>query len=334
MIAALSGMLPAWPAAGQAGCESALEGRRFTLVVPYAPGGGWDAYARVFDPVFEAHTGANLIVRNLVGAGGMRGIRVAAQADPEDLMLVIFNPTSLADSRRFGLDVPGADAFLLLGSFLNDSLIVVGQSGLNAYGELPFPLVAGAVDTELTRTMLAMESLGWDIRPVLGFSGSADRWMALLRGDIDIMVGTTNTMVMRLQSAPEYRPLVSLTQRPNRHYPDAPFLSGPGGLVDRLTTGLPEMERSERLRIAQLAVDISAKPRALAITATIDGMLRECLVEGVEDVLFSDALRQGAADANLDFDPRTGEQVEQTVSGAMSLLEQHSALIDQVMSAP
>src|SRR5215204_6062777 len=56
--------------------------RTITLVVPFPPGGGVDALARI---VAERLTGVlkqNVVVENRVGAGGNLGTRAVAKAEP------------------------------------------------------------------------------------------------------------------------------------------------------------------------------------------------------------------------------------------------------------
>ena len=63
--------------------------RTITLVVPFPPGGGVDALARI---VAERLTGAlnqNVVVENRVGAGGNLGTRAVAKAEPDGYTLLL-----------------------------------------------------------------------------------------------------------------------------------------------------------------------------------------------------------------------------------------------------
>jgi tripartite-type tricarboxylate transporter receptor subunit TctC len=51
--------------------EAVFEGEDIDLVVPYEPGGGYDAYARALSPYLEECLGARLVIRNEPGAGGL-----------------------------------------------------------------------------------------------------------------------------------------------------------------------------------------------------------------------------------------------------------------------
>ena len=63
--------------------------RTVTLVVPYPPGGGVDAMARVVAAKLSGALGAQFIVDNRPGAGGTVGTRAVAQATPDGYTLLL-----------------------------------------------------------------------------------------------------------------------------------------------------------------------------------------------------------------------------------------------------
>ena len=63
--------------------------RTVTLVVPYPPGGGVDAMARVVAAKLSAALRAQFIVDNRPGAGGTIGTRAVAQAAPDGYTLLL-----------------------------------------------------------------------------------------------------------------------------------------------------------------------------------------------------------------------------------------------------
>ena len=63
--------------------------RAVTLVVPYPPGGGVDAMARVIAAKLSAALRAQFIVDNRPGAGGTIGTRAVAQAAPDGYTLLL-----------------------------------------------------------------------------------------------------------------------------------------------------------------------------------------------------------------------------------------------------
>ena len=58
-----------------------------TLIVPFPPGGGTDAFARPLSAAFAKNTGRQLVIDNRGGAGGTLGATLAAKAPPDGYTL-------------------------------------------------------------------------------------------------------------------------------------------------------------------------------------------------------------------------------------------------------
>ena len=79
--------------------------RAITLVVPFPPGGGNDATARIMAERLGATLGQNVIVENRGGAGGITGTRSVIKAPPDGYTLMLghtgsigINPTLYANA--------------------------------------------------------------------------------------------------------------------------------------------------------------------------------------------------------------------------------------------
>jgi tripartite-type tricarboxylate transporter receptor subunit TctC len=69
-----------------------------TLVVPYAPGGGHDAMARVLAERLAARLGQAVIVENKAGANGMLGAEYVTRAAPDGYTLLFASPAEIVIS--------------------------------------------------------------------------------------------------------------------------------------------------------------------------------------------------------------------------------------------
>ena len=321
----------AFSASDETECRNLFSDKRITLVVPYSAGGGYDSYARLFAPVLESYTGARVRIRNLTGAGGALGIRAVAEARPENLTLGIFDPLPLLEPQRFGPDAPSIDSLVMLGSFITDTAIVVGrQQDELLSNDLNMKVIG--IDTSLVRTLLASKALNWNVSLVRGYAGSAERWLALLRGDIDMVLGTTESLAKEMQGNPEAKVMLSLTDRPNSIFPNLPYLAGIGGIIDNQTQGLPEKERQQRMHLAQLAVDLSPKPRAISITKTVTPLIRSCLIDVIEETLSSAEMKNAVANQSLDFQWSTAGDVQLLIDRYRNLVAQNNDLINEIIS--
>jgi tripartite-type tricarboxylate transporter receptor subunit TctC len=70
--------------------------RTITLVVPYPPGGGVDAMARVVAERLSAALGQQVVVDNRGGAGGLIGTRVVQKAAPDGHTLLLGHTGSIS----------------------------------------------------------------------------------------------------------------------------------------------------------------------------------------------------------------------------------------------
>ena len=109
-IVLAAAVLAAVAAGGSAGAQS-YPSRPVTLIVPFPPGGGVDAVARIVAEKLSSGLGQQVIIDNRGGVAGIIGMRVAAKAAPDGYTIVMshtgitaINPTLYArpgyDPRR------------------------------------------------------------------------------------------------------------------------------------------------------------------------------------------------------------------------------------------
>jgi tripartite-type tricarboxylate transporter receptor subunit TctC len=73
----------AWMAAPMLRAQGAWPARPVTIVVPFPPGGGTDAFARPLFAVMTKNAGKQFLIDNKGGAGGTLGAGLAARAAPD-----------------------------------------------------------------------------------------------------------------------------------------------------------------------------------------------------------------------------------------------------------
>jgi tripartite-type tricarboxylate transporter receptor subunit TctC len=83
------GVALALAAAHTAFAQAPYPNRPIKLIVPYAPGGSVDAFARVVGPALEARLKQPLVIENVAGAGGAIGVNRAVKAAPDGYTLLM-----------------------------------------------------------------------------------------------------------------------------------------------------------------------------------------------------------------------------------------------------
>jgi hypothetical protein len=313
-------------------CEELLQGRRFSLVVPYGPGGGFDAYAGVFATSFSALTDSTVRIRHLPGAGGIRGINAVIEAGPADQVLGLFNPTILLNEKISARSVADTDSLVLLGSLYSDTTVWVTRDDYQVDFESSQPRIFALSSNFESRIFLPGFALGWDIELVRGYSGTTEALFALLRGDVDFIYAPANTIVNQLKSLQGLSPILSVTDGLNPIFPESDYLAGEGGVLERITSELPDNERRERQQISRVAVELAKVYRAVSISSHAEPQLLACLVTAVQQTLFSVELANLAAGQNLLIEPQNGADLQNEFERTEALVEENWELLQELVA--
>lgn len=244
-------------------CTPVLARKKITIVVPFKPGGGNDAYARLLAPVLQEQTGGRVVVTNLPGANGMLGVRAVAAAGADSITLGVFDLRDLLGARLSDPTVPPVSAFVPLGTFGGSHGLWAAKQPTARLLEGNQPLAFGASTGMVPRVLLPAMLLGREVRLVRGYGGLAERWLAVLRGEVDATDGSDDSIARFVASAPGTAPLLALTNGPLAGFPDTPYLAGPGGLVDLRTRGMDATARRNRMELAELAAELSTSARTV-----------------------------------------------------------------------
>ncbi|MGD8276726.1 MAG: tripartite tricarboxylate transporter substrate-binding protein [Gemmatimonadota bacterium] len=311
--------------AGQGAC---LEGQTIGWLVGYSPGGGYDAYARLIEPFLEEALGARVVVRNLPGAAGAVALRTLADARPDGRTLGIFDgPGALWASASSERDAPDPERDLtLLGrvACLQHTLVTGPRSGVKTVAGLVESgrrrrLVFGATSTasqNFVSCAVVGHLLGIDADFVVGYPGSRELTLALVRGDFDAMSISIESVVDVL-GADRLTPLLLATSRPLSH-PEldaVPRLRGESGLL-RQRPDLFDADPAEADGLAAAIETYLDFGRVIAAPARLAAPLRRCLEQGVIAALRDPALEAAAQRAGRTLDIADASRVRASVAAA------------------
>lgn len=229
-----------------AGPCPALSGRRIRWIVPNAAGGGYDTDARLLQPILERRLGAEIVIENLAGAGGLIGARAIAEAPPDGLTVGIVGMPGLLVARLLGESAAPdpVGAFTILCRIARsahvwatgakstlqtiDDALTAGRSrslvvAINEVGSASF--VSVTVSAALAHVQVEF---------VPGFSGTRAASLAAARGDVDLVCFDFDT-IRPFIAAGELRPLLQLGASPDSDelLSGMPLLGGPNGIAER-----------------------------------------------------------------------------------------------------
>jgi hypothetical protein len=191
-------LLALGPSAGPSTAQDAQSfyaGKTIKLIVGLPPGGGADAYARLVQRHLGRHIpGAPaILIQNMPGAGSLRSV-MALNASPDDgTVMAHFSSALLSEAitapERVRLDFR---TYAWLGNVSEDVRVCYlrSSSGVRTWpdmlarNEVVFGATAqgnaGNVDTAMLRNLFGVK-----VKQVSGYAGSAEKRLAVEKGEID-----------------------------------------------------------------------------------------------------------------------------------------------------
>jgi tripartite-type tricarboxylate transporter receptor subunit TctC len=175
--------------------KSFYTGKTIKLFVGLPPGGGADAYARLV----QRHLGRfvpgtpQIVAQNMPGAGTLRSV-IALNSSPDDGTAMVHFSSALLTEAITAPDKVRLDfrTFSFIGNVSEDVRVcyVRSASGIRNWNGMLTPSLvvfgatapgtAGNVDTSMLRNLFGVK-----LKQVQGYAGSADKRLAIERGEID-----------------------------------------------------------------------------------------------------------------------------------------------------
>ena len=175
------------------GAADFYKGATLNFIVPYAPGGTYDLWARVLAPQFEKYTGARVLVQNLAGAAGLvGGAHLYSLAKPDGLTFGIFPMPGMVvaemlefEAARFGL---GKFAYIGRVEVMDRGLFASKASNFKSISDMQkatktirFGTVDPTSQSSVDEALFA-EALGLKAKIIPGYKGSKEYMLALIAG--------------------------------------------------------------------------------------------------------------------------------------------------------
>ncbi len=253
-----------------------------TFVIPYGPGGGFDTIVRVLAPELEERLGTSVVPENIPGASGTRGGQAVARAAPDGYTIGIYNIPGLTVSQATDTDI-GFDLgeVTWLANIASDryALAVKADSPIQTVEDLcalgrPIRLSDTGLDsTSSITSVIAFSEMGCEIQNIVGYSGSNETMIAVVRGEVDATLKPLNSMKQYLDSG-DLRPILTFSEEPLvEGVPSTTEIGQPalsGFAINRVVGGPPDMPAEVVERLSATLLEIVASDDFQAWAAETD----------------------------------------------------------------
>lgn len=237
IAAACFGWVPSGQVLAQGPAASAeaafFRDKTVRLIVGYGPGGGYDAYARLIAPHLAKTLGASVIVENMPGAGGLVALNRTAASPPDGLTMQLVNGTGAILSQivedkaaRFNLLELGHLGTVSASPWM---WLVGPQAPVRTLADALKPDTrlawagGGPADGLSDGAAFTCEALKLNCRIVIGYKGSNDAALAVIRGEMDAIY-VSDTSANNYVKANNAHAVLTLGRKHSRFFPDTPLV--------------------------------------------------------------------------------------------------------------
>ena len=228
-------MSAAQPALAHDAVEAAFfKDKTVRILVGYGPGGGFDTYARLIAPYLAKALGASVIVENMPGAGGIAALNRTAASPPDGLNLQLVNGTGAALSQLFEIPAVRYDALELshLGTIaVSPWMWMVGPtSAIRTPADAMKPgttlswAASGPTDGLADGAAFTCEALKLNCRVVIGYKGTSDATIAVVRGEMDAIYISDSTANSMAKSG-NARAIATIGRTRSVFFPSTPLIT-------------------------------------------------------------------------------------------------------------
>lgn len=290
---------------------AAFPDRNITLIVTFSPGGGYDSIARAIGRSMQKFLpdGVNVIVKNVTGAGGVRGTVAVYRAKPDGYTI-----GHLQSAGMLGLQIlRGADKV----GFDMTKMSWLAQVGADAFGIIvsrkgKFKSLEDLQKAERVRwgttgigagrwfaEYFSARTFGIDFDVVAGYRGTGEELPALIRGDFDAWAQPIDHPSVVQYLKEELLPVVQL--------------------ADKRAINAPSVPTAKELGYDFRFADVRSMGGPPGIPADRAKILEDLLLKAMNDEDYKDFLNQSKI--NLESGP--GEEVLKEVAYYQQLYTKH-----------
>lgn len=207
------------------------KGKTFRFIAGGGVGGGYDAYARMLAPHLGRALGANAIVENQPGAGGLAGLNRIYVSDPSGLQVLILNGGGAVLSQLFDLQTVQYDLnkveYLATVSSSPWLVIVSPESPYNSLKDLLASKsmvrwsAVGLIDGLSDGASMMCEAFAMSCKVVMGYKSSSEAALAITRNEMDALY-VSDTSANNYVKSGQNKAIATISRWRSQFFPDIP----------------------------------------------------------------------------------------------------------------
>ena len=213
--------------------QAAFPEKEITWIVPYSPGGGFDAWSRQIGATMKKYLpgGVDVVIKNVTGAGGRTGSITLYRAQPDGYTVGLLDVAGLVPYQKaVGADKAGfdVDKFVWVGRVATEPwlLMTSAKSPLKTIEDLKKKKdlswgIEGEGSTKWLFSVLEANEMGLPMRVVSGYGGTGEILPASIRGDFDVWTNAGPAHIPYVKSG-DLRALLQFGEKRMPAFPDVP----------------------------------------------------------------------------------------------------------------
>ncbi|MDE8670499.1 tripartite tricarboxylate transporter substrate-binding protein [Pseudarthrobacter sp. H3Y2-7] len=325
-LALAGGALTGCSSAGATGASTSpedaaakLKNQTITLVVPFDPGGGYDAYARMLAPKLADELGATVIVENKPGAGGILATNESVHAKPDGKTLVLLNGpghlgAAIAKTNGVRYD---AKTMSYIGQISSepDVLATSKSSSIASVDDISGKRFAatGPGSNEYIDAVVLNQLLGMDNQVVTGFKSSNEASLNVIQGNVELHSRSFGSQQPGI-NAGDLKPILVIGEN-----------TGEKEIKD--VDNLLDVVKGDQKELATLHTKLISSGRLLAAPPGMDPGTLQTIRDAFEKVMTDKAFIKAAADTKRPVHYTSGDDVQKLVNDVMGSPQEYVDLI-------
>lgn len=314
--AATAALGAARPVFGQA-AEEYYKGKTVTILVGSPPGGGYDAYARMIAPYLAKRIGADVVIDNKPGGGGLLALNMLNTSKPDGLSLMHVSAegaimSQLSDRSGARFDVATLNWLARTATesklwFVKPDSPIHTIADAQAAAQITWS-ATGPADNISDVAAVISHALGLKSKIITGYKGAKDMALAVVNGEVDSGVVSGSSMLSLVQAG-KVRPIVMVSRQRWDALPDVPTIYEAATLDDEAKWWLEMRE------------DIGEAQRAMVTGPGVPEERVAYLRAAMADVLADPALIEEGVKTNLPVTYMPGADLQALIAKLMGSVQ-------------